>query len=161
MVVGLFVVGVLWRSTFAVNFAISGAKFAPPFGGGMPINGPAIGLSAMFLYFGAIFAFVPAAADGLVVGIMQWTVIRRYVREACWWALINMLATGLAGAVVVVVSWGVGFAAGGIEAIQQSAIKTIVIGLIVWSAMGFTIGAVSAPLLNWLLRQPVDEGRLL
>ena len=161
MVAGLLIVGAIGYGPYAINFAMSGATFVVQHTNSVPPDGPTIGLAITFLYFGSIFAFTCAAADGLVVGIMQWIVIRPYVREAYWWALINMLATGFAGVVVLVISCGVGLAANGLEAIQESAIKSLAIGLTVWSAMGFTIGAISAPLLNWLLRQPIEEGRLL
>jgi hypothetical protein len=164
MVLGLFMVGVLSLGTLALNFPVAGAAFSPSLDEGVVPGGSmvsSIGISAYFVLFGVIFASVYGAWDGLIVGLLQWFVMKSYVRESYWWALINMLAIAAAGAVVVLMSWIGGMAAGGHEAIQESDIRSASVGLLVWGAMGFVLGSLSAPILNWLLKQPIEEGRLL
>src|SRR5437762_11844812 len=105
MVAGLLIAGIAGAYPSGLNFAVTGSELSPPLDqGSLPVDSiPSyIGLGIALLYFGVVFAFMYGAADGLIVGLLQWFVIRPYVRESYWWALINVLAIAAAGAVVLV-----------------------------------------------------------
>jgi hypothetical protein len=91
-----------------------------------------LGWQVSFILPGAIATVMLAAVTGLVLGALQWLVLRGQLKGSAWWILAS--AAG----------WGVGFPAG--AAVAQS------LGLTDW-AFGLAVGAVTgaaAGLAQWL-----------
>ncbi len=102
------------------------------------------------------WAFLPAVAIGIVVGLLQWLVLRSLFRQAGWWVLLS--AAG----------WATGYAV--FEALQldiivfQGMMIGTVMGLVQWSVLrqwvhraswwipisglGWAVGPILSPLLT-------------
>ncbi len=79
---------------------------------------------------------VGVAVGGTVLGVLQWLVLQRQVARAGWWVLAST------------VGWVVG---GLVSGITDTAVG--------WAALGAVYGAVTGPVLVWLLRQRAASGR--
>lgn len=84
----------------------------------------------------AIDAGTGVAAGGLVLGALQWPILRGQVMRAGWWILAST------------VGWVVGgFLSGAFEG-----------GFLGWGTIGFVYGAITGVVLLWLLRHPRPPG---
>ncbi len=75
-----------------------------------------------------VAGYTGVAAGGIVVGVLQWLVLRRQVARAGWWVLAST------------VGWVVGGPVG---------------AFVGWPALGAVYGAITGSALVGLLRQPV------
>jgi hypothetical protein len=49
-----------------------------------------------------------AATVGLTVGVCQWLILRRVIKNAQWWVLVSLVSWGVGGAVYWIVYWLMG-----------------------------------------------------
>lgn len=84
-----------------------------------------------------VAGYLGVALGGIVTGVLQWLVLRRLVARAGWWVLASTVGWLVGGPVFGFMSWAVGGPLG---------------GLISWAALGAVYGAITGPVLIWLLR---------
>ncbi len=82
------------------------------------------------------------AGGWIVLGVLQWLVLREQLVGAGWWVLASTLGLIVAGPVVGFVSWATGAPGGSLAG-----------GLSRWLAFGAAYGAITGTALVWLLRQ--------
>lgn len=73
----------------------------------------------------------------LAIGLIQWLVLRRQIRRAGWWVVANLLGWVLSMAIV--------------ESLARSRSGFS------WLLIGFVYGAITAPILTWILRHSTDD----
>jgi len=117
-----------------------------------------------------------ALVGGFVAGAMQWLVLRQQVYRAGWWVLASTVGGAVAfavgGAVGGAVAWFVGWI--GVEFLNQSipggmsaaedGIRHLgkIVGVPVVLAVGGTVaGAITGPVLIWLLRHFRSEAQFV
>ena len=82
------------------------------------------------------------AVGWIVLGALQWLVLREQVAGAGWWVLANALGLIVAVPVVGFVTWATGAPADG-----------AIGGFLRWLAFGAAYGVVTGTTLWWLLRE--------
>ena len=85
------------------------------------------------------------AVGWIVLGVLQWLVLRARVAGAGWWVLANTLGLIVVPPVVGFVTWATG-----------APVDSAVGGLLRWLAFGAAYGAVTGTALLWLLRQRLE-----
>ena len=127
--------------------------------------------------------YARVAAGAILAGALQWLVLRRHLDGAAWWIPASALAVAAAGVVVfaggAVVGADAGWVAGaGLSGTLLGTVQWLVLrrqldgaawwvpastvgwvvggpvgGALGWGALGAVYGAVTAPVLAWLLRR--------
>ena len=87
-------------------------------------------------------------AGWVVLGLLQWLVLRQQVASAGWWVVATTLGLIVAGPVVGFASWASG-----------APVDGAVGRLLRWHAFGAAYGVVTATALWWLLQQRLDYAR--
>ena len=148
---------------------------------GWGVGGPvgvAIGSSRDIIVAG----YVGVAVGGIMVGVLQWLVLRRQIASAGWWVLASIVAVAAVGVVVFVVGvvdtdvgWvlGAGLTGTVLGLLQWLVLRRQVAragwwvlagtvawivggpvgGFVGWAALGAVYGVITATMLLWLLRQ--------
>ena len=78
----------------------------------------------------------------IVLGLLQWLILRQQVPSAGWWVLATMLGLFVAGPVVGFVSWATG-----------APVDSVVGEVLRWVAFGAAYGTITGVTLSLLLRQ--------
>ena len=86
------------------------------------------------------------AVGWIVLGALQWLVLREQVAGAGWWVLANTLGLIVAGPVVGFVTWATG-----------TPVDSAIGGFLRWLAFGAAYGVVTGTTLSWLLRQRLER----
>lgn len=82
------------------------------------------------------------AGGWLLLGSLQWLVLREQVAGAGWWVAVNVLGLIVAGPVVGFATWATGMPVDGLLG-----------GAVRWLAFGAAYGAVTASAIAWFLRE--------
>lgn len=111
------------------------------------------GVMAFFLAGYLLCGIVGAlAATGsvAVIGVGQWLILRKQVRESGSWVLASALVTAVAVLVAVFGGWAVAKASN----LAEDVVVTALIG----GGGGLLYGLITGPVLALLLRHPIQEG---
>ena len=130
-----------------------------------------------------VAGYVGIAVGGVVVGALQWLLLRHWIHRAIWWVAANIAAVAVVGILVfglglinVDVGWVIGVAVFGtvVGVLQWLVLRHEVgragwwvlastVGWVVggplggfvgWAALGAAYGAITGAALVWLGRQP-------
>ncbi len=105
------------------------------------------------LSFNAVTATVGAA----VVGIVQWFVLRRWVRRAGWWVLASIAGWAIGRTSGSYAGFYVALYAGGAVSSWGQDLSSIVVPVSFEAAIGAIAGSITGIALVWLLRHPYPE----
>ncbi|HKP53705.1 MAG TPA: hypothetical protein VJ183_13770 [Chloroflexia bacterium] len=134
----------------AMNFGISGIFLSDPWS-----SDSVLGIGAMIVIFGSMFVAMFAGVAGLIIGIAQSVVLRRYLPDTGLWPIVTTFSLGCGGVVGGVLFWlGVGI----ISTFTGKLSDPTVLAIVSWAIIGAVHGAISGGALRSLFEdEPYDD----